>query len=171
VSERSERSGERTRRASAQLFENHRAVNLASTVTMIEDMLIERGYFLNDCRADLPGTLRSWKVPKGSAVVRVSLIDRPDFAHLRVASAVFRHPPDVDRVLLYQDLLQRNAEICGAAFAVLGDQVVLVSERSTLDLDRSELADIFTRVQTYADDFDDVLVAAYGGELGGDVAA
>jgi len=155
--------------APTQLFENHRAVNLASSIAMIEDLLIERGYFLNDCRADLPQTLRSWKVPKGSAFVRLTLLDRDDFAHLRVSSAVFRHPPGVDRIALYHDLLQRNADLCGAAFAIVGNQVLLVAERSTLDLDRSELADIFVRVQTYADDLDDVLVAQYGGELGGDV--
>ena len=154
-----------TRRPSANLFENHRDVNLASTVAMIEDLLIERGYFLNDCRAEVPGTIRAWKVPKGSAVVRISLLDRPDFPHLRVASAVFRHPPGVDRVSLYHELLSRNAELCGAAFAVVGDQVVMVAERSTLDLDRSELADMITRLQNYADHFDDVLVAAYGGDL------
>lgn len=153
-----------------QLFDNHRDVNLASTTAMIEDLLIERGYFLNDCRADSDETLRSWKVPKGSAIVRISLLDRADFSHLRVSSAVFRHPAGVDRAALYQDLLERNAGLCGAAFAVVGNQVCLVSERSTLDLDRSELADMLTRVQTYADDLDDPLVAKYGGELGGDVA-
>lgn len=157
-------------RPSGQLFDNHRDVNLASTTTMIEDLLIERGYFLNDCRADDAGALRSWKVPTGSAIARISLLERPDFPHLRVSAAVFRHPPGVDRVSLYQDLLERNASLCGAAFAVVGYQVVLVAERSTLDLDRSELADLVTRIQTYADDFDDVLVAEFGGELGGDVA-
>src|SRR5688500_494255 len=136
---------------------------------MIEDLLIERGYFLNDTRADLPGAIRSWKVPKGSALVRISLLDRKDFPHLRVASAVFRHPASVDRASLYQELLIRNAELCGAAFAVVGDQVVLVAERSTLDLDRSELAEMLSRVQSYADAFDDVLVAEFGGEIGGDL--
>lgn len=158
-------------RTSAQLFDNHRDVNLASTVAMIEDLLIERGYFLNDCRADVPGTIRSWRVPKGSAVVRLSLLERPDFPHLRVASAVFRHPANVDRVTLYHQLLAHNAGLCGAAFAVTGNQVLLVTERSTLDLDRSELADMLTRVSAYADDFDDILVAEFGGELGGDVAS
>ena len=157
-------------RPSGQLFDNHRDVNLASTTTMIEDLLIERGYFLNDCRADLPGTLRSWKCPKGSAVVRITLVDRDDFPHLRVASAVFRHPPGVDKATLYQDLLVRNANLCGAAFAIEGNQVMLLSERSTLDLDRSELAEMLSRVQSYADAFDDVLVAEFGGELGGDLA-
>lgn len=158
------------RTPAAPLFGNHRDVNLASTVAMIEDLLIERGHFLNDCRADVPGSVRSWRVHKGSATVRISLLERPDFTHLRVASAVFRHPTGVDRAALYGRLLGRNAELCGAAFALLGEQVLLVAERSTLDLDRSELADMITRVQTYADDLDDALVGEFGGELGGDLA-
>jgi hypothetical protein len=158
-----------TARPSAQLFENHREVNLASTVAMIEDLLIERGHFLNDARTEVPGTIRAWRIHKGSASVRISVLERPDFPHLRVASAVFRHPAGVDRIQLFQQLLTHNAELCGAAFALVGNQVVLVAERSTLDLDRSELADMVTRVQTYADDFDDVLVAEYGGDMGGDL--
>ena len=156
-------------RITGQLFENHKDVNLASTVAMIEDLLIERGYFLNDCRADAPGAIRSWKVPKGSATARISLLDRPDFPHLRVAAAVFKHPAGIDRLALYHKLLTRNAELCGGAFAVVSNQVILIVERSTLDLDRSELAEMLTRVQAYADDFDDVLVAEFGGDLGGDL--
>ncbi|MCA9676129.1 MAG: YbjN domain-containing protein [Kofleriaceae bacterium] len=156
-------------RNTGDLFANHRDVNLASTVAMIEDLLIERGYFLNDCRADREGTLHSWTVPKGSALARISLLDRADFPHLRVASAVMRPPGDVDKIALYQHLLTRNAELCGAAFALAGDHVVLIAERSTLDLDRSELAELVTRVLTYADDYDDALVAEFGGEAGGDL--
>ena len=111
------------------------------------------------------------EVPQGLGSRADLLVDRDDFPHLRVASAVFRHPAGVDRATLYQDLLQRNAGLCGAAFAIEGNQVMLLSERSTLDLDRSELSDIFTRVLTYADDVDDALVAAFGGDLGGDVTS
>ena len=156
-----------TPRASAQLFDNHRDVNLASTTAMIEDLLIERGYFLNDCRAEVSGALRAWRVPKGSAIAQISLLERPDFPHIRVAAAVFRHPENVDKVVLYRELLQRNTELCGAAFGITADQVVLVAERSTLDLDRSELAEMVTRVQTYADHYDDVLVKEFGGDPGG----
>ena len=67
---------------------------------------------------------------------------------------------------LYQHLLERNAELWGAAFALELDKVVLVAERSTLDLDRSEVADMIRRVTTYADDHDDTLVAKFGGRLG-----
>jgi hypothetical protein len=41
-----------------------------------------------------------------------------------------------------------------------------VTERSTLDLDRSEVLELIKRITTYADDHDDILVARFGGKLG-----
>jgi hypothetical protein len=150
------------------LFANQREVNLASTVAMIEDVLVELGHFLNQCRDDRDGTLRSWKVHKGSAVVRISVIDGDDFTHMRVAAPVIVMAATVDKVALYGHLLEVNRSMCGAGFALRGEQVMIVAERSTLDLDRSEVMDIIARVQRYADDHDDALVGTYGGTIGGD---
>ena len=73
----------------------------------------------------------------------------------------------VDRAALFAHLLELNARLCGVAFATDGDRVLLVSERSTLDLDDSEVRDAIERVTTYADEHDDVLVARFGGRVGG----
>jgi hypothetical protein len=59
--------------------------------------------------------------------------------------------------------------MCGNAFAVDRDRVLLVAERSTLDLDRSEILDLIKRVTVTADDHDDQLVAQFGGTLGGPI--
>jgi 5,10-methylenetetrahydrofolate reductase len=72
----------------------------------------------------------------------------------------------VDRAALFAHLLELNVALCGNAFALDGDQVVLVAERSSLDLDRSELVDIIRRVTTNADHHDDLLVSKFGGTLG-----
>jgi T3SS (YopN, CesT) and YbjN peptide-binding chaperone 1 len=157
--------------ASAGLFSNQREINLASTTTMIEDVLVELGHFLNDCRADVDGTIRSWRIKKGSATVRISLVDRHDFTHVRITSAVMHLDAAVPRVALFTHLLEKNGDLTGAAFALSGDTVLLRSERSTLDLDRSEVQDLIARVTGYADDLDDALVERFGGELGGDVDA
>jgi hypothetical protein len=153
----------------AGLFENQREVNLASTVTMIEDVLIELGHFLNECREELPGTIRSWRVRKGSATVRICLLDRDDFTHVRVSSAVLTLDGGVDRAAFFGHLLALNAELCGAAFAVRSDVAMVVTERSTLDLDRSEVMELIDRVTSYADDHDDVLTSRFGGSQGGDL--
>ena len=55
----------------------------------------------------------------------------------------------------------------GIAFAIRQNEVVLVAERSTLDLDRSEVFQMIERVQECADHYDDALVDEFGGRLGG----
>jgi len=153
------------------LFENSRETNTASTITMVEDVLIALGHFVNDCRVDQEGALRAWRVTKGSAQVSIQLLERADYPHLRVASAVMTTRPDLApevRASLHADLLARNVDLAGVAFAVRGDQVLLVSERSTLDLDRSEVVELVRRVQDQADLVDDELVERYGGTLGGE---
>jgi len=154
---------------SAGLFDNQREVNLTSTITMIEDVLIELGHFVNECRTDVPGTVRAWRITKGTATIRVSLVDRADFTHLRAASAVMKLDGAVSRSALFAHLLEQNAELTGAAFALKDDVVFVLAERSTLDLDRSEVKDLIDRVQTYADDNDEPLVERFGGSPGGDV--
>lgn len=152
------------------LFENSREINTHSTTVMVEDVLIALGYFVNDCRVDDRDAQRAWAIRKGSAHVSIRLIERPDHPHLRVASTVMHAPAGMDalrRAQLHAELLARNLELCGMAFAIRGDEILLVSERSTLDLDRSEVHDLIKRVQDHADLVDDQLVADYGGTLGG----
>ena len=74
----------------------------------------------------------------------------------------------VDTAALNTKLLTLNAEaIAGAAFGVRDTAVVLVTERSTLDLDRSEVLEMVSLIQSYADRYDDELIAEFGGSRGG----
>lgn len=149
------------------LFQNGREANITSTVAMVEDVLIELGHFVNDCREDPPrGGQRSWCVAKGSALVRIALADRGAEVHLRASSVVMTLDERVDETRLFRKLLAVNGEIHGAAFALAERQVVLLAQRSTLDLDRSEVLDLIRRVETYADEYDDVLVTEFGGLRG-----
>ena len=148
------------------LFANQRETNLASTLALVEDVLRELGHPTPNSEIKDPGALHAWRIPKGSAVTRVTLINRSDFTHLRVCAVVLTMNDKVDRSALFQHVLGLNATLAGAAFAVDADQLLLVSERSTLDLDRSEILDAIQRVTTMSDDHDDVLVARFGGTLG-----
>lgn len=152
------------------LFENSREINTSSAVMMVEDVLIALGHFVNDCRVADPAAMKAWRIAKGSAQVSIQILERKEFPHLRVASAVMRLEPGSDpavRADLHADLLTRNGDLCGLAFAVRGDQVLLVTERSTLDLDRSEVLELINRVSEHADAVDNALVVSYGGSLGG----
>lgn len=151
---------------SSALFANQRETNLSSTLALVEDVLGELGHPAPASRIDERSALHAWRIPKGSAVTKVTLINRAEFTHLRVCAIVMTLDAKVDRPALYQHLLELNATLAGAAFGLDGDHVLLVSERSTLDLDRSEVLDAIKRITTSADDHDDVLVARFGGTLG-----
>ena len=147
------------------LFANQRESNLASTVALVEAVLGELGHDHAQI-ADKAGALHAWQVRKGSALTRISLVSRTEFTHLRVCSTVMTVDGKVDRAALNAHLLELNAGLCGAAFATEGDHVLLLAERSTLDLDRAEVRELIKRVTTYADDHDDALVARFGGKMG-----
>lgn len=148
------------------LFANQRETNLQSTIALVEEVLGELGHAPASAQIDDPAALRSWRIRTGSASTRVSLIHRAEFTHIRVCAVVMTLDDKVDRAALFGHLLDINAGLCGNAFATAGDQVLLVAERSTLDLDRSEVTELIRRVTTNADNHDDVLVARFGGTLG-----
>ena len=155
------------------LFANQRETNLHSTIALVEEVLGHLGHspdtsrIEGNARREDPAPLHAWRIQQGSAVAHVALIARVEFTHIRVIANVMTLDAKVDRTALFQHLLELNATLCGAAFALDGHHVWLVSERSTLDLDRSEVLDLIHRVTHYADDFDDALVARFGGTLGG----
>nr|MBA3455203.1 YbjN domain-containing protein [Deltaproteobacteria bacterium] len=131
----------------------------------------ELGHPVPASRITDPTALHAWKIPKGSAVTRVTLINSAEFTHLRVAAVVMTLDAKVDRPSLFAHLLALNTTLCGAAFGCDADQILLMNERTTLDLDRSEVLDTIRRVTTCADEHDDVLVARFGGAIGVSAAA
>ncbi len=134
---------------------------------MTEDVLIELGHFVNDCRRERPGSAQSWTIQKGSATIAINLVEHPESYRLRVSAIVMSLDASVDRAALFERLLSLNAvEVTGAAFALQGDEVLLLSERGTLDLDRSELRELVSVVRNFADDYDTKLVEQFGGTLG-----
>ena len=147
------------------LFANQRETALASAVALVEQVLIELGHTPAAVRL---GELdaHAWRIAKGSAITRVTVVQRAAFPHLRVSAVVMTLDAAVDCAALFGHLLELNAGLAGVAFAADGDQVLLVSERSTLDLDLSEVRDAIERVTTYSDEHDDVLVARFGGRVG-----
>jgi hypothetical protein len=148
------------------LFANQRESNLASAIALVEQALTQLGHVPAGSRVTEPGVAQAWRIVVGSATTRVAVTRRSAFPHLRVSSVVMTLDASVDRSALFAHLLDLNASLCGAAFATEGDQVLLVSERSTLDLDLSEVLELIERVTTYTDGHDDVLVARFGGRAG-----
>ncbi len=148
------------------LFANQRETNLASTISLVERVLEEMGHPATRSRITDAHALHAWEIPKGSALTRVMLLNRAEFTHIRVCAVVMTLDAKVDRPALHAHLLDLNATLSGAAFATDGDRILVLSERSTLDLDKSEVVELIKRVGSCADDHDDVLVARFGGALG-----
>lgn len=149
------------------LFANEREANLESTVAMTEDVLIELGHFIHDCRRERLGSAHAWTIRKGSASIDIDLVEYPDSYRLRVAATVMTLSGHLDREALFARLLTLNAvEITGAAFALQDPEVLLLGERSTIDLDRSELRVLVETVRNVADEYDDTLVLEFGGIRG-----
>ena len=139
------------------LFANQRETNLASTVLLVEEVLAELDVV---DPVDEPTAVKAWRIGKDATV---SLINRSEFSHIRVQASVLRLDDKVDRGTLFSELLDHNAQLCGAAFATDGDRVLLVSERTTLDLDKSEVRDLIDRVLGYVTQHAEVLVRRHGG--------
>jgi hypothetical protein len=151
----------------SRLFDNQREANLSSAILLVEQVLVELGYVLVDARVSIPGTTRAWRVPSGSATVEVALVDRPDSYHLRVGATVMTLGGVADRESLFERLLSFNgSQLVGAAFALRGDQVLLVGQRSSRDLDHSEVRELIESILVDADHFDDRLIEEFGGRRG-----
>ncbi len=147
------------------LFENGREANLESCVAMVERVLRDLGHEAGATR-NTGASHPEWSFKHGSAMITVSLIPRDDFTHLRVVAPVITTDARVDVLKLYRHLLSlHTTEVHGAAFATYRNEVHLVADRSTIDLDLSEVHDVIKCVSNYADYYDDRLVEEFGGRL------
>lgn len=139
---------------------------------LIEEMLLGAG--IEPSRAlvkDEPGRV-SWSLRRGSANVLVALLGEgtTEVARLRVAASLLLLPEDAGaRTGLYRRLLELNGSgLANAAFGVVGDRVVAISERPTTGLDAVEVEQVVTHLAAIADTYDDRLVAEFGGKRASD---
>jgi hypothetical protein len=154
------------------LFSNKQESNLRSCIQMVEDVIKSLGHDPDESRIETHDDMPAWRVQKGSAFVTVIIQGGPKDENLLLVSAeLLRLDGKVDRLKLFQRLLELNAStIKGAAFGLRGSDVVMVAERSTIDLDLSEVQEVVQKVEEYADHYDDILVGEFGGQLSSSVA-
>jgi hypothetical protein len=138
---------------------------------LVEEVIARLGLdpskVLTDDRADLV----SWSIQRGSAVILVSVAksDRGDAAALRAISPLMILPPDDNHLALFRRLLELNGQgLVNASFGILGDRVVVKSERPTAFLDSAEVEQIIMHLSAVADTYDDRLVREFGGRRASD---
>lgn len=140
------------------------------TKELVEATLTKLGLDAQKARVKDEAEQRSWTLMRGSASVLISAIMKPEQKNvfLRVASPVIMMA-DGDRGPLLKRLLELNAGgLANAAFGIIGDRVVAVSERPAEGLDASEIEQMIRHLSAVADTYDDRLVKEFGGKRASD---
>lgn len=133
-------------------------------VEMVEATI--RALGVDPAAARIPGDdkTHAYALRRGSARVVVA-IARAEGGHgtLRVLAPVVHAPEAANEAAVFKRLLELNArEVSGAAFGLFGDEIVAVAERSTEDLDQSEVEANVKNVGRVADRWDDALAKEFG---------
>ncbi|UBF29181.1 YbjN domain-containing protein [Kovacikia minuta CCNUW1] len=103
-----------------------------------------------------------WKFKYGTVEVFVQLTGSGDDDTLTVWASVLKLPAK-DEARLTRHLLEMNwASTLEARFAILNQEVVVVSTRSLADLSPGEISRAITIVATLSDDNDEPLQAQFG---------
>ena len=103
-----------------------------------------------------------WKFKYGTVEVMVQLSGTEDEDTLTVWAPVLNLPAKNEAQLM-QKLLKMNwSETFEARFAIIGNEVVVVSSRTLEELTPAETSRIMTIVATIADDVDEPLQQEYG---------
>lgn len=105
----------------------------------------------------------TWKFTYGSVEVFIQITGETDDDFLTVWASVLKLPA-TDEPGLMRKLLEMNwGETFETRFAILNDEVCVLSQRTVADLSPVEISRTITLVATIADDNDEALKEAFGG--------
>ncbi|MBN2341629.1 MAG: YbjN domain-containing protein [Deltaproteobacteria bacterium] len=139
---------------------------LAKAKKTVEAVLKEMGINAAENEVESVDGGMAWQVARGSADVMIGLVPGTKTAagRVRVVSPIVKMDGGISKEAAVRLLALNGTELPGVAFGLIdGDMVVLVSERTVLDLNRLELQEMLSMVGYYADKYDDVLVEQFGG--------
>lgn len=103
-----------------------------------------------------------WKFRYGSVEVFVQLTGSTDEDTLTVWSSVLKLPAKNEPQLMRKLLEMNGAETVESRFAIVNDQVVVLSSRTVAELSPGEISRAVTIVAAIADNNDDALQAEFG---------
>src|SRR5262245_30944 len=139
--------------------------NFERTVKLVETVIQGFGLDAQKNRLQTNDGSTAWALMRGSAEVLIFLnpakeANQPNY--IRVVAPVWRLP-EQNLQVIYRKLLELNArDLWGTAFGLMAPQqnpnvvdAVLVTERTTTDLDRGEVEEILQNIGAAADFFDD----------------
>jgi hypothetical protein len=103
-----------------------------------------------------------WWLTEGSARIYIFVQDTSGGPVIRVTSPIVTIPETGDVSAFYRHLLDINSSLTSCALATNEQAVLVVSQRSTAQLDQEELDSTIWNVAYVADLLDDKLVKEYG---------
>jgi len=133
-------------------------------LALVEAAIRRLGIDPDASRSERPGHV-AFALRRGSARILIAIHEpagEREEARIRVVAPVVKLPDEAKHLDLFRWLLQANAaELVGAAFALSANEVVVVSERSTTDLDASEVDSMIRNVGRVADRYDDEIADSF----------
>ena len=136
----------------------------ATTVGLLEAVLRKLGLDPTGAKVrDEQGT-KAWGIRRGSAQVLLMASESDKGVWIRVIAPVVKLPMTSEaKLAVYGRVLDLNAKVMrNAAFGILNDTLVVVSERPAEGLDQGEVEQILRHVGATADHYDDVFEKEYG---------
>jgi hypothetical protein len=136
---------------------------------LVEQAVHKLGVDPAKVRARSEAGVATWTLQRGSAQVIVNVEVRGGAAFLRVVSPVMTLPEPGKREALFVRALELNAGGIGnCAFGLVGERLVVVSERPEQGLGVEEAEQAVRLVAAVADTYDDRLVSEFGGKKASD---
>jgi hypothetical protein len=147
---------------------------LARARALVETVVARLGVDPATAMAKQDGASVTWTLQRGSAAILITLADRPSGAdgktttYLRVISPILTLDAGPQETL-FKHLLELNAQgLANAAFGLIDQRVVAVSERPTEDMQVGEVEQMVRHLAAVADTYDDRLSKQFGGKRASD---
>ena len=141
-----------------ELLEEVTGVNYVDVIqTVISSMEQENSAMVSKTNA---GHL--WKFKYGSVEVFVQLTGSTDDDTLTVWASVLNLPAKNEPELMRKLLEMNSAETFESRFAIINNQVILITTRTVAELSPGEISRAITVVATIADNNDDLLQEQFG---------
>jgi hypothetical protein len=119
---------------------------------------------------DEDGARPLWAFQSGSAQIEMSLTELTSGEPSLEIWSPLVYVPERNRQALFEYLLRENVHLSDVAFAVEGDQVVIVASRDADEVSPETIKRLVTRLANAADEFDDELSKLFGVKMVGDPA-
>ena len=132
----------------------------------VEAVIKERGVVPDRHEVKAAEGGAAWALQFGSAAVMIALnppANKGEAGRLRVVSPLVKVSGELRADLLRRLLELNGTNLPGVAFGMVGDEIVLVAERSVRGLDRDEVEELLAVIGHFADEYDDLLVNEFGG--------